>query len=221
MADLDERIRRLFDSQEPVSLDEVIDRRATPAPAPGHRGIIAVAVSTILFAGVIGLVATRHSGPTKVASSSTTSGTVAATPVEIRLVLDETRVIAGRPIHGEALITNTTSRTITVETCSEDGWVSVGLTHGLYSSMPGNPLIACPPSVHLSPGLTRLPVSISTDFERCTQSAGQATSQLPVCTSGGLPPLPPGQYLTRTVLAGLPKGTPLPPAIKVTLLPTK
>jgi hypothetical protein len=153
--------------------------------------------------------------PAKV-STSTSTPTLA--PVEIQLVLDRTQVTAGTPIRGEALLTNTTGRTITVQTCAADGWLSVGLTNQEVSYKPLSPLIACSPTVRLLPGLNRFPITISSVFQGCTQTSSQATPQLPACTSRGAPPLPAGQYLTKIVTTGLPAGTRLPSAIKVTLL---
>lgn len=146
---------------------------------------------------------------------------IGAAPVEMRLVLDRTRVSAGTPIRGEPLLANTTGRVITVKACARDGWLSVGLTDSEVSYNPLNPLIVCPPTIRLSPGLNRFPISISTNFQACTQTSSQATEQLPACTSHGMPSLPPGRYTTEIVTSGLPAGTQLPPAIEVTLLPAR
>ena len=94
-----------------------------------------------------------------------------AAPVEIQLVLDRTEVTAGTPLRGEALLTNTTGRTITVETCAADGWLSVGLTNHEVSSIPLSPAIACAPTVRLSPGLNRFPITISSDFRAVRRRA--------------------------------------------------
>jgi len=155
--------------------------------------------------------------PSTVPASSTT---IASAPVEIRLVLDRTRLTAGTAIHGEALLTNTTGNSITVNTCAANGWLWVGLTNEKVGYNPANPLILCRPTVRLSPGLNRFSISISTDFQGCTRTTSEATPQLPSCTpKGDLPPLPSGLYFTKIVTAGLPKGTRLLSAIKVTLLP--
>jgi hypothetical protein len=159
----------------------------------------------------------RLVAPAKV---STPTGTAALAPVEIQLVLDRTQVTAGTPIRGEARLTNTTGRAITVETCASNGWLSVGLTNAQVSYDPATVGNVCGPTVRLSPGLNRIPIVISSSFLACTQTSSQATPQLPVCTSQGEPPLPAGQYLTKIVTTGLPAGTRLPSAIKVRLLAT-
>jgi hypothetical protein len=209
MPDLDERIRLLFDSPRPVSLDELLARRATGARAPGrwHHRIVITAAVAVVFVGVIGLVVTRH---------STTSSTRAPAPVEIRLVLDRTRVTAGTPIRGEALLTNTTGKAITVETCAINGWLGAGLTNDKISWLPAYSAVGCRPTVQLSPGLNRFPIIIGTVFEMCTSNS-HTSPQDPACVRGGTPPLPPGLYVTKMATVGLPAGTQLPPGIKVTL----
>ncbi len=222
MPELDERLRRLFDSPPPVSLDEAVGRRARAVPAGGrwrHRLVIAAAVCAIL-AGVGALVATGRTGSTHVSGSSTTSSPTAQAPVEIGLVLDRTGVNAGTPIDGEALLTNTTGRTMTVNTCARDGWLFVGLTNNQVAYFPNRFYIGCLPTIQLKPGLNRFPISILTDFQGCVESRSEATPQVPACLpANGVPPLPAGSYVVKTVVVGLPAGTRLPPAISVTLLP--
>ena len=142
-------------------------------------------------------------------------------PVEIRLVLSTTQVVAGTPIRAEALLRNTTGRTITVNTCAADGWLFVGLTNNRVSYNAFRFLMACSPTVHLRPGVNRFAVSISTRFQGCTETLSEATPQLPACIPPEtMPPLPVGRYTTKVVTFGLPHGTQLPSPIRVTLLAT-
>ena len=142
-------------------------------------------------------------------------------PVEIRLVLSTTHVAAGTPIRGEALLTNTTGRTITVNACAADGWLYVGLTNSQVSYDPLSLMMACRPTVHLRSGVNRFAIAISTKFQTCTQRSSEATPQLPACIPPKtMPPLPVGEYVTKVITSGLPHGTQLPPAIRVTLLAT-
>lgn len=142
-------------------------------------------------------------------------------PVEIRLVLSTTQVVAGTPIRAEALLRNTTGRTITVNTCAADGWLFVGLTNNRVSYNAFRFLMACSPTVHLRPGVNRFAVSISTRFQGCTETLSEATPQLPACIPPETkPPLPVGRYTTKVVTFGLPHGTQLPSPIRVTLLAT-
>ncbi len=91
-----------------------------------------------------------------VASSCTTSTSRPPAPVEIRLALSTTHVVAGTQIRGEALLTNTTSRTITVNTCAIDGWLFVGLRNSRVSYEPIRALVLCSPTAHLRPGVNRV-----------------------------------------------------------------
>jgi hypothetical protein len=142
-------------------------------------------------------------------------------PVEIRLVLSATQVVAGTPIRAEALLTNTTGRTITVNTCAADGWLFVGLTNNRVRYDALRLMMACRPTVHLRPGVNRFAVSISTRFQGCTETLSEATPQLPACIPPEtMPPLPVGKYTTKVVTFGLPHGTQLPSPITVTLLAT-
>ena len=154
-----------------------------------------------------------------VASSCTTSTSRPPAPVEIRLALSTTHVVAGTQIRGEALLTNTTSRTITVNTCAIDGWLFVGLRNSRVSYEPIRALVLCSPTAHLRPGVNRVAVSISTRFQGCTGTASEATPQLPACSPQKTePPLPVGRYTTKVATFGLPPGTQLPSPIKVMLL---
>lgn len=146
-------------------------------------------------------------------------------PVTVRVALRTDRVPAGVPIRGSVVLTNTTHTTITVDTCARDGWLGVGL-HGKVDSVPFWAFgVACPPTVRLTPGANRFPVTVSTSFASCTQPSpgGSPPSPLPACTesAGRLsqPPLPAGRYVTRLSIAGLPGLTRAPNRIVVTLTP--
>ena len=130
-------------------------------------------------------------------------------------------MVAGTPIRAEALLRNTTGRTITVNTCAANGWLFVGLTNDRVSYNAFRFLMACSPTVHLRPGVNRFAVSISTRFQGCTETLSEATPQLPACIPPEtMPPLPVGRYTTKVVTFGLPHGTQLPSPIRVTLLAT-
>lgn len=141
------------------------------------------------------------------------SPSAARTPVTIRLRLDRTEVVPGAAIRGVATLTNTTRRTITVETCAADGWLDVGLSNQHIGFEPACGAVACAPTVHLAPGPNRFPVAVATTYDACTQSATRATSQEPACSSNGLPPLPTGIYTPRSSRSDSPQGrtSPCPP----------
>jgi len=227
MPDLDERLRRVFDGPAPVRLDEVLDRASRSTKrrrGVNGRLVAAVCVAVGVLGGSIVLAASRPSGGRiSTSTRSTTTSTPAGrqAPLRIRLLLDRTIVVAGTTIRGVALLTNTTHKTITVKACAADGWFEVGLSNaritfdGLLS-----PAVACAPSVKLVPGVNRVPFDVLTTYLGCTHVKALATSQQPVCTAAGTPPLPPGSYVTTVVTSGLPAPNEAPAAIHVTLLPS-
>jgi hypothetical protein len=133
-------------------------------------------------------------------------------------VLDQTRVVAGTTIRGVALLTNETGHTVTIQACATDAWLLIGLSNSRIPFNPITPTVACPPSVKLAPGLNRVPITVLTTYVACTRTKSSATPQLPACLRTGQPPLPPGSYVTKTLIVGLPRGSQVPEAIHVTLL---
>jgi hypothetical protein len=128
--------------------------------------------------------------------------------VTVHISLASQRVVSGTPIKGTAILTNTTKKPITVETCAANGWLEVGLVNRTISFNPAFTLIGCAPSIVLHPGANRFAVKVLTTYQSCLQSGGQSTSYTPRClpTSSGsdrLPPLPAGRYSTKTVTVGL------------------
>ena len=174
------------------------------------RGLAIVGASTGLVLSACG------------SSTATTAvGRPAPSPtqVTIRVTLADTRVTAGTAIKGEAVLINTTSKTVTVESCAADGWLEVGLVNRQITFEPANPAIACQPSVRLLPGLNRFPFSVLTSYQGCTQAGGSSSTNEPLCIATGLPALPAGEYITKVITSGLPAGTRSPRTISVTLLP--
>ena len=76
--------------------------------------------------------------------TTSTGQSTPAAPVEIHISLDQTRVVGGTSIKGQASLTNTTSKTILVQQCAADGWLQVGLMNRRIPFDPAMPLIACP-----------------------------------------------------------------------------
>ena len=83
----------------------------------------------------------------------------------------------------------------------------MGLANHDIPYNPANPLIACAPTVHLVPGVTRASFTIATTYQGCTQSA-PGTAEYPPCSPRGLPPLPAGAYHTDVITSGLPASMP-------------
>ena len=133
--------------------------------------------------------------------SSVAAGAASRSPVSLRINLDATSVIAGRSIHGTALLTNSSSKTILVETCALDGWLDVGLANKNVAYEPVSPLVACQPTVTLKPGINRFPITVETTYQVCQKHG------TPRCTKTGMPSLPKGTYHVDVIAEGLPKGT--------------
>jgi hypothetical protein len=145
------------------------------------------------------------------------SGSSAA-PVKVQVSLHRSRVVAGQSIKGTVVLTNTTSRPITVESCAQNGWLQVGLKGHGYTYQATRTLIACPPSIRLAPGANHFEVSVLTNYEGCLQPGGESRRSLPRCTSTGPPPLPPGTYSTIVSIMGLAQATQPSRGATVTLL---
>jgi hypothetical protein len=142
----------------------------------------------------------------------------ASAPIQVRVSLQHGRVLAGQPIKGTVVLTNATSRSITVESCARNGWLQVGLKGRGYAYQPNSTLIACPPSIRIAPGANRFPVTVQTTYEGCLQAGGQSATSLPPCTSAGPPPLPAGKYSATVFIAGLAHVSHTQHATTVTLL---
>ncbi len=140
-------------------------------------------------------------------------------PLSIRILLSQTRVTTGQTIKGFAVITNNTSKSITVEDCALDGWLDVGLANKTIAYNPASPSVACLPTVHLHPGVNGFPIKVSTRFQSC--GGTPTTVNNPPCTAEGTPSLPVGRYTTKVVTSGLPASTPAPSPVSVTLVAPK
>lgn len=150
-------------------------------------------------------------------SSAARSAQRHSRPVAVRVELSSHRVVAGGPLHGSVVLTNSTPHRITVETCA-DGWLQVALKNRKYSPGFAHLLPACPPTVHLKPGANRFHVTVLTTYGGCLEPGGQSSVSIPACVSGNkLPPLPPGRYVTTVSISGLDHLTRQPRQVRVTL----
>jgi hypothetical protein len=219
MSELDERIRQLFDTPAPVPLAEAQDRRVGRGvrPARSRRAVVLAGVAAAALVAAAIIVTFGLSGShTTVTVDGPSKGSGSAAPVEVSLSLDHTTVVAGTPIHGEALLDNTTGKTVTVRSCPAGLFITVGLTRTGYAPLTGGCQVT-----RLAPGVNRYPVTLATVATTCTRSAGQATRTMPRCTSTDRPPpLAAGVYRTFTYVNGLPKGSRQGPPLRVTLLPS-
>jgi hypothetical protein len=136
---------------------------------------------------------------------------VAKSPLSLRFTLSTTTDKAGRPIKGIVTITNSSSKTLLVETCAINGWLWVGLANKTTPFEPASTSVACFPSVKIKPGPNRFPVTVMTEYQMCEKHG------TPRCPNHGMPSLPKGTYRTDVVAVGLPKGTPVLTHLRVTL----
>jgi hypothetical protein len=138
-------------------------------------------------------------------------------PIQVRVSLAQQTAVAGRPIDGSVVLTNTSSKTIMVNTCAANGWLQVGLRGHGFSYQPTSLLIGCAPSVRLRPGKNPFRVTVATSYQTCLQPGGHSLTSLPACTAAGPPALPLGTYATTTSIVGLDHLTQAPNRLRVTL----
>ena len=172
--------------------------------------------------GLVAFTVTAALGPPMAGASTSVKGEIAKAPITIHIKLDQTRVVAGTPIKGTAVLINNGSKAMLVQQCATDGWLAVGLANKQIQFSPGFALVACPPSVVLTPGPNRFPVKVSTSYESCLQPGGRSAIFIPKCvprrvSTDPLPPLPAGRYSTKVVTMGLPTNTAISNSVVVTL----
>jgi hypothetical protein len=70
----------------------------------------------------------------------------------------------------------------------------------------------------IKPGVNRLAVTVTTTYQSCAQSPGQASRHTPPCRPGRqkMPPLPAGHYHAVLVGEGLPLPAPAPVPVTLT-----
>jgi hypothetical protein len=200
------------------------------APRGRARTLAAPLVTALVVAAVVVTVlALAHTGgghPRPAASAPAPAPVASGShgpnhPLDVKIELDRTTVQAGDPINGEAIVTNATAHPLVIADCHGE-WIQVGLTNATVPYAPVWAGCLSLPGTTLPVGTTRIPISVRSTYNACTQHAGSATADMPACLHGRdgaiMPPLPPGSYTTRTVMIE-PKGVPVPTpnAIHVTL----
>jgi hypothetical protein len=167
-------------------------------------------------------VAPGERSPTQ--STSATRQITAGHPLTVQIRLDRTTVAAGRPINGVAIVTNASGHPLTIADCN-GAWLQVGLSNARIRYSPAWLDCLSVPGTVLRPGTTRIPITVRTTYDSCTQRASSATDGLPACQRGphgetSMPPLPPGNYRTATGILD-PDGlhVPTPEPVQVTLTP--
>jgi hypothetical protein len=132
-------------------------------------------------------------------------------PISIRFTLDTTHMKAGTTIHGTAFLTNSSSKTLMVESCALDGWLFVGLANKTIPFNPAVSAVGCLPSVKLKPGVNRFRITVWSMYQECSAHG------TPRCPKSGMPGLPKGTYHTVIETLGLPRGTPTLTHLRVTV----
>jgi hypothetical protein len=231
MDDLDGQLRNAFDEPPPLTLDEIRTRADDIAPAGKRRPAILVAIVAALIAIGGGVVVvtrsdTRHNPRIAVAATSTTSTSVGsttssigvATGATIRVTLDRTHAPAdGTPIQGSAVIENNTGQVIDAPSGLCVGWLAVGLSNAHIHFKYATPAVICAP-FEIPPGVSRYPVTVSTEYSSCSTNGDSADPEVPPCLGpdhNQSPPLPPGTYAAKVF--GPPSTIELPLPTTVTL----
>lgn len=222
MSDLDSRIRRLFDTAAPVTLDEVKNRHpaTTPARRRNYRRVaIAVGACVVVIACVAAIAAHRHPGTSRVAvetpptaKPATTAGGVPAglTPrlstitrrgVTVTVALERTQLPANATLKATVTVANRTGKKISEPLACRNSALTIGLSNGKLTTAWSWSAVGCVKAFAFDPGTTTLAVNVTTTAP----------------TTAGLGPLPPGNYQAKLYFNRFP--LPVPAAIPVTILP--
>lgn len=193
-------------------------------------GGIAAALAVAIAIPAVALSAgADRQGVTVSPGPSTTGQAPTSYALTARIALNTDRTAAGSPIDGTITFTNQTGHPIAVNSCSPT-WtpeVLVGLTNATIPFMDPTAQSlavgrACGGTSLVPMGRSTFPIDIRTTYQVCSQQTtsypGVAWS--PPCLGSSndiIPPLPAGQYTTKTYLWGVPDGTETPPPISVTL----
>jgi hypothetical protein len=156
-----------------------------------------------------------------IAGTASASSAANKTPVSVQVKLNVTTIRAGHSIHGTAIITNSSSKSILVQGWSCEQWLYVGLASKKIAYDPAVPVSACPNSVTLKPGANRVPITVSTSYDVCQQGPQKGTVELPHCpkrgSAVGMPALPKGTYHVVVLTNGLSEFAPYAFRVLVTL----
>jgi hypothetical protein len=153
---------------------------------------------------------------TAIASSATNK-----TPVSVQVELNTTTIRAGHSIHGTAILTNVSSKSIFVQGWNCGQWLFVGLASTRIPYEPVVPTSACSNSITLKPGANRVPITVSTRYDVCGGGSQKGTIQVPRCpnvgTGVGMPALPKGAYHVVVLTNGLSEFAAYSAELRVTL----
>jgi hypothetical protein len=147
----------------------------------------------------------------------TPASATSKTPVSVQVKLNVTSIRSGHSIHGTAILTNASSKSILIQSFNCYQWLYVGLANKTIPYDPAVPTSACPNSVTLKPGANRVPITVSTKYYHCVQGPQKGTVEVPHCTKLGMPALPKGSYHVVVLTNGLSRFAPYTSRVRVTL----
>lgn len=138
----------------------------------------------------------------------------ASSKLSDRIVLQHS-VKAGTSVQGELVVQSWGQRPMPLRFQGCGPLYVVALTNGTIIPRPGFGAVCERPLV-ISPGENRLPVSVGTIYDTCSEGEAPVTASSPACLPGSrLPPLPAGPY--RAVLIGTGLALPDPPPVTVVI----
>jgi anti-sigma factor RsiW len=197
---------RLHEADSPVRTKPMSPRRRGlfPAIAWGVGVLVLVALGVGFFVGVHRT--TTFTGPAPIG---------AAPKLSDRLVLDKTRVVAGKYVKATIVVSNP-GKTFDVETVCQPQ-IAVQLHKGSLYQQIYSPLIGCAGNpLIVRHGTTRIPVGVFTTYGNCA-NVPPYIKTIPHCLSNNrIPPLPAGTYKTLVLWGGR-TSLPKPKAVDLTL----
>lgn len=147
----------------------------------------------------------------------TSSNAATKSPITIRVDLNVTTIRAGHSIHGTAFLTNSSSKSIPIQTWECSPWLFVGLANKDISYDPAVATVACSRTDILKPGKNRISITVMTVYQECAGGGPATKGGPPLCTKKGMPSLPKGSYHISVITNGMPTGTSYTSSIRVTL----
>jgi subtilisin family serine protease len=186
----------------------------------------ATGVSAVAAAGLIAACSSAHPAHAPTASAGLSSAGHAIAPpanrkppaarLTARLVLSQTRVMAGTPVKGALVVVNRGHTAINLTHGCQPQYVVVLASRRYHPEVTFTSVCSVAPFI-IKPGANRLPVTVLTTYLACTLVARNATSEDPACLPGrrGSPPLPTGRY--DAVLASDGSALPVPAPVPVGL----
>jgi len=135
-------------------------------------------------------------------TTSTPTTTTSTTPYSLppsgalttSIELPSSTVVAGSTVSGTLVVTNHTDESFNLtQGCKPFWWV--GLQSATIPFNPRYPTPCEPAPFYVSPGINRLPFTMTASYLGCSTTSQGSSSTFPACLENGQPPpLPPGPY---------------------------